>query len=163
MFKRSCSLVNKFIITLGLILVAGCSQDSNPLKAKETDHDHAEAAGFQILNGSDLVVKYEQGVVTGALTLQANQTSPVYNILFIAEDGDLFTPAGDAHTFAWEIANTTIAAMIYAAADGKWQFKLQGVSTGVTTITFKINHNDHADFVGLPVTINVANTVPGNY
>ena len=163
MLKISCSLVNIFIITLVLILVAGCSKDSNPLKEKETDHDHAEAAGFQILNGSDLAVKYELGVVTGTFTLQVNQTSPVYTIRFIAEDGDLFTPEGDAYTFAWEIANTNIAEMIYAAADGKWQFKMQGKSHGTTTIILKINHNDHADFVGLPVTINVNNAAPGSY
>jgi len=162
MLERSLLHTNIYITIFILIIAVGCSQDSNPLKEKETDHDHAEAVGFHILNGSDLVVKYEQGIVTGAFSLQTNQTSPVYNIRFIAEDGDLFTPAGDAHTFAWEIANTTIADMIYVAADGKWQFKLQGVSAGITSVIFKINHNDHADFVGLPVTINVNNTAPGS-
>ncbi len=155
MLARSLFVARIFITIIGLVMVSGCSKDSNPLKTSDTDHDHADAAGFQILNGNDLVVKYEQGRVTGAFSLLVDQTSPVYKIQFIARDGDVFTPEGDAHTFAWEIADSGIAAMHYTKADGKWQFKLQGVSAGATTIIFKINHNDHADFVGLPAPINV--------
>lgn len=143
------------LLILSFSLFATCSKDSNPLKDSESDHNHAEAVGLIITSNGAELARYEKGYVTGDLAVGMNEETSVLTINFIAEDGDVFQPAGDLYSLAWELAAADIAEIKQAANDGKWNFRLAGKKSGTTEITFKILHGDHADFIARPIPIQV--------
>ena len=148
------SILKLSLALLALVLVfAGC--DGNPVKSDE--HDHAEAVGLVITQSGAEIARYEQGAVTGKITVKANEETPLLSVKFIDEhDGDLFVPEEDHYSLAWTIADLSIAEVEQHAEDGKWKFHIKGKAAGTTTIEIKILHDDHADFVSLPITIEVA-------
>lgn len=143
------------VAVLALSLIMGCSNDSNPVKDDDTDHDHAEAVGCVISSSGVELARYEEGAVTGSLNVKVGETTPLLSISFIAEDGDIFQPEDDAYSLAWEVADADLAKIIQHDEDGKWLFHLSGIATGNTEITFKVLHGDHADFVAKPIPVQV--------
>ncbi len=141
-----------FLFALSLIVLV-CNK--NPV---DHDHDdnHAEAVGLVITQSGAEIVRYENGVVTGKITVKAGEETPLLSVQFINEhDGDLFTPDGDHHTLGWTMADELIAELEQHNEDGKWKFHIHGKTTGNTTIEIKIMHEDHADFVSLPIPVEV--------
>ncbi len=139
---------------VSIIFFAGCQND-NPVSNDEHDHDHAEAAGLVITQSGAEIVRYENGEVTGKITVRAGEETPSLSVKFIDEhDGDLFTPDPDHHSLVCEVNDESIA--IYEKQEGSdWSFIIHGVAQGNTQIEIKIFHEDHADFVSLPIPIEV--------
>ena len=142
-------------ILFGFMLITGCSDDSNPVKDDDTDHDHAEAVGCVVSSSGVELARYEKGVVTGTLGVKAGEETALLTIRFIASDGDLFQPDGDHYSLDWELAALDIAEIEQHEEDGKWSFHLVGKKAGATDITLKILHGDHADFVAKPIPVQV--------
>ncbi len=145
-----------FVVLFALSLIVwGC--EKNPV---DDDHDHndahAEAVGLVITQSGTEIVRYESGVVTGQITVKAGEETPLLSVKFIDEhDGDLFTPEEDHYSFDWMIADESIAELEQYDENGKWRFHIHGKTAGNTTIEIKIMHDDHADFVSLPIPIEV--------
>lgn len=145
-----------FMVLFALsIIVLGC--EKNPVDDDhDHDHDHAEAVGLVITQSGAEIVRYENGTVTGEITVKAGEETPLLSVKFIDEhDGDLFTPEEDHYSLGWTIADEAIAELEQHDEDGKWKFHIHGKSAGNTTIEIKIMHEDHADFVSLPIPIQV--------
>ena len=138
---------------VSILFVAGCSDD-NPVNNNE-ESAHAEAAGLVITMDGTEIVRYEEGAVTGNIPVHAGESTSVLSVQFISEeDGDLFTPGTDHHSLVCEVDDESIAT--YEKQEGSnWSFFIHGVTAGSTTIEIKIFHGDHADFVSLPISIEV--------
>ena len=138
---------------VSILFFAGC-KDDNPVNHDE-DSDHAEAAGLIITQDGTEIVRYEEGAVTGNISVHVDESTPVLSVQFISEeDGDLFTPDSDHHSLVCEVAYESIAT--YEKQEGSdWSFFIHGVAAGSTTIEIKIFHEGHSDFVSLPISIEV--------
>ncbi len=146
------SLKTLFVLPLLIIAFSGCEKD-NPVEG-DHDHEHAEAAGMVIAQNNVEIVRYEAGEVSGQMTIKTGETTSILSVQFIDEhDGDLFTPEEDHYVLAWTFADDNIAAIIQDESTDKWEFKVQGIIAGETTVEMKIMHDDHADFVSLPVPV----------
>jgi hypothetical protein len=143
------------VVALSLsIIIFGCDKD-NPVD--EDNHgEHAEAVGLVISQSGAEIVRYENGTVTGKISVAAGEETPLLSVKFIDEhDSELFTPEGEHHSLGWTIADESIAEVEKHEEDGEWMFHIKGKITGNTTIEIKIMHEDHADFVSAPIPIEV--------
>ena len=156
-------LKKQFVLSaLCLALFAvGCGDDDNPVNAHEGE-EHAEAIGLIVRDSGAEIVRYENGQISGEIEVGHGKETALLSVRFIAEDGDLFTPhTEDGFTLAWEIADESIAEVEYHAEDGAWAFHIAGIAEGETTISIKIMHEGHADFVSAPIEIHVSEGGPG--
>ncbi|KAA3655729.1 MAG: hypothetical protein DWQ10_17010 [Calditrichaeota bacterium] len=130
-----------------------CDED-NPVN-DDGDNDHAEAVGLVVLQSETEIVRYENGAVTGEITLKAGEATQL-SVLFINDhDGELFSPDEDHHSLDWTVADQTIADLSQDGITAAWEFQVSGEKVGNTTVELKILHEDHADFVSLPIPIRV--------
>ena len=142
-------------------LVTGCGDD-NPVDPDEGDQTHDEdAVGVLLRQSGEEIARYENGEVEGRVAIGENKQTPLLTTRFIAEDGDLYVPENEDFSLDWEIADPEIAEVVHHEEDGKWRFHIVGKEEGTTTIRVKLNHNDHADFVSLPIEIEVIHDGPG--
>ena len=156
MFRKLSSL---FVLT-ALAFVAGCGDDDNPVHSHE--EEHAEAFGFVMLNSGVPIVTQSEGTLEGEVDVGLEKETPLLQIRFLNEEGERFTPhTEDGYSLGWEEADTSIAKVDWHEGDGDWAFHIVGEGVGKTTITIKINHGGHSDFVSLPFEIHVTEDGPG--
>ena len=140
-------------VLLILVFIAGCG-DSNPV---ESEDEHFEAIGLFAIFETDTIVKYKDGVVQGDFKLGVGTASPIYQLLFLEEDGDIGVPPTDDWSLGWEIGDEMIANVVSTQEDHD-QYKIQftGLKEGQTTIKIQIYHQDHKDFESedLPIIVN---------
>jgi hypothetical protein len=146
------SLPKQYIVVLMLfIAISGCDKD-NPVDPGDEDDDHAEAEGFIITAADSEIVRYENGAVTGAIEVNSGETIISFAVTFLDENDSLFTPDTVHHTLKIDVADTAKIAVRLSASD-PWKFSITGIMAGETQIVIKIFHNDHEDFVSLPVPV----------
>ncbi|MCB2213130.1 hypothetical protein KQI52_13535 [bacterium] len=158
------------LFALLLILPACSEDDDNPVDAGETEH--TEAFGARLLLGETVLAEADGSEVTGSLELTAGVTTELITVQFLDEDGDWFDPADHDHEaapaeenedhdseLALVIADTDIATFTLgediAEATTHWSLTLTGVDAGATTLTVKILHEGHDDYVSptFPITV----------
>ena len=156
MFRKLSSV----IVLAALAFVAGCGDDDNPVDSHE--EDHAEAFGFVMLNSGVPIVTQSEGTLEGEVDVGLEKETPLLQIRFLNEEGERFTPhTEDGYSLGWEVTDTSVAEVEWHEEDGAWAFHIIGESVGETTMTIKINHGGHSDFVSLPFEIHVTEGGPG--
>ena len=156
MFRKLSSV----IVLAALAFVAGCGDDDNPVDSHE--EDHAEAFGFVMLNSGVPIVTQSEGKLEGEVDVGLEKETPLLQIRFLNEEGERFTPhTEDGYSLGWEVTDTSVAEVEWHEEDGAWAFHIIGESVGETTMTIKINHGGHSDFVSLPFEIHVTEGGPG--
>ncbi len=126
-----------------LFLAAGCAED-DPVTPQDT---HEEAIGMALFRGDSLAAAILRGIPSDTLTVGAGNTSEDYNVRFYSESEALFDAHDDGKTFSWEIENVSIVDIVQdSGKEGKFEFRLHGLTPGTTTIEFFILHEGHADF-----------------
>lgn len=157
------------VLMLGLLFVAGCSEDDNPADSSG-EENHLEAVGVRILDGDGMVVAEADGTeLTGSITLGEGLAS-FYSVHFLDPDsGEWFDPEereggheeGEEHTHELVVtATSTDIALITMGEDltdapTEWGFQLTAGSVGETTIRVEIYHEDHPDYSSplIPVVV----------
>ena len=156
MFRKFSSLS----VLVALAFVAGCGDDDNPVDSHE--EEHAEAFGFVMLNSGVAIVTQSEGTLEGEVDVGLEKETPLLQIRFLNEEGERFTPhTEDGYSLGWEVTDTSVAEVEWHEEDGAWAFHIIGESVGETTMTIKINHGGHSDFVSLPFEIHVTEGGPG--
>jgi hypothetical protein len=110
-----------------------------------------------VISNGDTIVKYEDGVVSGEISVTNGTTSSFYYVNFITESGDIGIPPTEEWSLGWIIGNNSIAEAIFSDEDKlQYRFKIEGISAGSTDIVFRLNHNDHKDFesMAIPIVVN---------
>ncbi len=160
------------LFALLLILPACSDDDDNPVDAGETEH--LEAFGVRLLLGETVLVTADGSDVTGTLELTAGVTTDLITVEFLDEDGDWFDPADEdhdheaapaeedhdhEHELALVIADNGVATFTLGEdiddAPSHWSLTLTGVAAGETTLTVKILHEGHDDYVSPEFTVTV--------
>jgi hypothetical protein len=140
------------LILLLLVFISGCG-DSNPVESEDA---HFEAIGLFAIFETDTMVKYIDGVVYGDFKLGVGVDSPVYELMFLEEDGDISIPPTDEWSLGWEIEDNSIATTVSDQENhDQYQIQFSGLKEGQTAIKIQIFHNDHKDFEseGIPLIV----------
>jgi len=141
------------LVALILVLLAGCG-DSNPV---DSEDEHFEAIGLFAILETDTIIKYKDGVVYGDFKLGVGVASPIYQLLFLEEDGDISIPPTDDWSLGWDIDDISIANTVSEQENhDQYQIQFSGLKEGQTTITIQIFHHDHKDFESesIPMIVN---------
>jgi len=143
-------------ILLSTMLAFGLFSCSNP--ASDDDHDeHARGIGIALVSSGQTIATYEnEDPVTGQISVTAGTMTAGIDFMLIDEDGDRYTPDDETHALHFEFADTSVAGIWqHEGEEGGFEFHVQGKSVGSTTLTFTIYHDDHPDFVSVPVPVEV--------
>ena len=127
----------------------------------EHEEEHAEAEGLVILDGPSEVVRQWEGELTGEIAVPVASTTTLFDVWFLAGDGDEFVPEDPDFELRWTVADETIATLEQM---GPWSFQIHGHDAGSTTVSLVIWHDGHADFTSAPIPVEVqtATAAPGN-
>lgn len=143
------------VLLLSLIAIGANSCSDNPATPTQ---EHVEVFGVVIYNSGAEIVRYEKGVVTGEFDVAEGDDTPLLNVRFLDEQGNIIPTdkvADKAFSLRWTVANTAIADVEQHADDGKWNFHIAGKKEGSTSIKIQLFHNDHADFTSKEIPIHV--------
>ena len=130
-----------------------------PVKIEhEADDNYGAPVGYYLIDeesGNTLLTLAESGV-TGALSVNVNETSDHIEVEFFDANGIEFQPAAPPHALLVESSDTNILQITGLEEDEPWAFKIQGVSSGNATITIKLMHDEiiGKEFVPINVTVN---------
>lgn len=130
-----------------------------PVKIEhESDDDYGAPVGYYLIDeesGNTLLTFSESGV-TGALSVNANETSDHIEVDFFDANGIEFQPAVPPHTLLVESSNPNILQITGLEEDEPWAFKIQGVSAGTATLKITIMHDGSVgkEFDPINVTVN---------
>lgn len=120
---------------------------------KHHHDDHAELNGFKLLQNGRIVAQQNGTTVSGAVTISVGTANPVFTVVFVEADGHDYSDFSAEDSLLVEVANTSVAAV--QAGPGRWEFRLNGIAQGTTTITVNLMHSGHKDFESRPVPVTV--------
>ena len=139
-------------------IITSCS---NPVRSSKEGRHEGQAKGVVLFQNRHEIARYENGEVTGKITVATGQETSPITIKFIAKDSDLFQPDESGHFLDWEVHNSSIAKVEHRPEDGIWTFYIIGKSTGSTGVSLKLMHGEgeaaHAHLKTLPIPI-IVNT-----
>lgn len=144
----SIRILSVFLLVLAFGLTA-C--DENPVDDDHDHGDHAEDIEGLILemDGAE-VVRYADTELREGDTLRAavgSETSSI-TVEFLDHDGDHVhaDEFGDEFGLNFVFASSGVAEAVQHAGDGRWSFRLRGISADTTSLSVQLTHNDHPDF-----------------
>lgn len=128
----------------------GCTES-----AVEPD-EHEEPVGVIIsVDGTELLRQIGDTTVKLG-SLRVDSVSSLFEVSFIDDHGDSFTPESDeGFSLSVRIADTTVIGLADPIAPGSWRFRLRGRSVGTTTVRVAVDHGGHADFVSGAIGVEV--------
>ncbi len=134
-----------FAILVLSILFSGCSKDTETINQAE----HFQAIGMVITDASGAVVfSILRGVTNDTLVAPLNARSEAYFVSFYDENEQIIQPPADGDKYlAWEIDDNSFFKIFqHEGEEGGYEFHLDGLKEGVTSLQFFVMHNGHADY-----------------
>ena len=131
------------------LLFAACSD--NPIDG-ETHAD--EAVGFALFVDGTEVYRSTPSTPGDTIRIVQGDTTSLYDVQFVGEDGDLFTPDEEGTSLALIVLDGTVVELGTVEPEG-WRFSLVGRALGSTTVEVLLLHGQHADFrfEGIPIVV----------
>ena len=157
--------INNFkllFLSVVLLFVSACEEHDH-----DHDEEHIDAEGFILeSNGTEIYRQFEGEIVTDNLILSIGDTLDV-SIHFLDHDGEEIEhedEEGEEDELVFEIDDMNIISIEsedheeHAGHDHEHHelaFELIGLSSGATTFTISLMHDDHSDFMSLPIDVTV--------
>lgn len=142
-------------IPMTSLALLSCSEKS-PSVAQE---DHFQADGLVLVNEAfETVVHVWRGKVSDTIHVNAGCVSAHLQIRFLDQDSVLVSPPDEKdHLLGWSFGDSTIAG-IHRHDGDIWDFHVEGLKEGSTTLKLSMMHVDHADFSTplIPVVVDSA-------
>ncbi len=136
----------KFIVIISfLIITVACSKDNETINQA----DHFEAIGTAITDASGAIsVKILRGITTDTLVAPYGARSEAMFIKFYDNNENIIQPPKDADKYlGYEIGDPSLVKVYqHEGEEGGYEFHLDGLKEGKTTIQFFVMHNGHADY-----------------
>jgi hypothetical protein len=137
------------LVFIGVFL-AGCS----------SEHDHADVAGFEIMQNNEVVVSQSGTTITGNLRIVGEGNSLPYTVVFRDPEGKVLEITKEDYTMEVKSASETI---LTTRIQNRWSFILEPRGNGSTTITLSVLHGTHYDFQSRPIPVIVeSDAIPVN-
>jgi hypothetical protein len=140
------------VLLSAALFFVGC--DGNPVDAHD---DHADVEGVSLVASGATLVTVEEAVVSGTIAVAAGSETALIQAKWLDHDGNEVheEDLDAAYTLQVTTADQAVAEIEQHASYGRFRFHVVGVSAGSTTITVKLMHSDHADFLTPPIPVNV--------
>jgi len=146
------------ILSIILLSFFAISCDDNPVK-DDHDNDHYEPTGLVLVqNGAEIAI-YTDGESSGGIEVGVEKETSLISVRFIAEDGDRFVPEGDEFSLELERGDDIFEIEQHEGED--YEFHVIGEVEGNSSLTVKLMHNGHKDFVAAPFEVHVETDGPG--
>ena len=128
------------------LFLAAC--EDNPVH----EEDHAEPVGLIVRADGTETVRVEGNVVTGTFGITEGTLSLEFQLRFLDEDGDEFIPDDPDFSPLALIGDSTVAAVV-RKTPSDWNFQLNGIREGETTIRLGIEHGSHDDYLSPEIQV----------
>jgi hypothetical protein len=144
-------LFNPIRLFSAIVLIMALAACDNPV---EDDDDHADAEALALFLNGEEIVTVAEGVVTGAIALPVGSQTNLITIEFRDHDGDEIhdEDLDDGFSLGWVVGDASIATF---AQEGRWGFRITGVTVGTTQLTLHLLHSGHPDFTTPPIPVEV--------
>ena len=130
-----------------------------PVNVEASENSHGEPIGFVIEDeesGTILAtVNNSDSSIVGSLNIKAGNTSDHMEVTFFDSQNVQFSPNVPPHSLGIELSDSSKAIITGQTVNEPWAFKIQGVSSGQTSISIKLMHDGNVGETFLPLTINV--------
>jgi hypothetical protein len=137
------------LVIIGVFL-AGCS----------SEHDHADVAGFEIMQNNEVVVTQSGTTITGNLRIVGEGNSLPYTVVFRDPEGKVLEITKEDYSMEVKSASETI---LTTRIQNRWSFVLEPRGNGSTTITLSVLHGTHYDFQSRPIPVTIqSDAIPVN-
>ena len=152
-----------FVFSFIILVASACS---DPASSDDHDH-HTDADGLALeLNEVEVYRELEGAVLTNNLTLSVGDTLDL-SVHFLDHDGDEIEhedEEGEEDELASQITDSNIISILMEEHDDDHDeeehhesgFELVGLTSGTTTFTISLMHNNHPDYTSLPISVTVA-------
>lgn len=138
------------LAALAITIMTSCDDDD-----PEVHDDHFETVGLVISVDGTEVLRLQDNQVTGSLALAADGEITC-TVQFILEDGDIETPHGDEVLELSVEVDDAATAEVRDVNSDVYSFVLHGKQEGSAEVTISLLHEGHADYVSLPLPLEVA-------
>ncbi len=156
----------KNYIVIGAVLIAvlmgGCIFDDEKDNPSSSQQNHFEAEGLVLVDSGVRFFHIFQGNIDTTEGKVDTLVVPVgltahWKIKFLDEkEQEIDPPDDEDKRFGWVINDSSVVEM-YRHDNQEWEFHLNGLSVGETTIEFRVMHNDHYDFHTPAIPVSVRN------
>ena len=159
MYMKRLPLIVAVILAL---FTAGCIFDDEKDNPSSEQQDHFEAEGIVLIDSGVRFFHMFRGEIETADGKVDTLVTPVglsahWSIRFLDENEQEIAPPSDENkSFGWVIEDPSIVE-IYRHDNQEWEFHLNGLKAGETTIEFRVMHNDHYDFHTTSIPVSVRN------
>ncbi len=136
------------IAALTLTFMTSCDDDDD----HHVDDEHFEAVGLVISVDGTEVLRLQDNMITGSLTLNVDDAVD-YSVQFILEDGDIEIPHGDEVLELSIEVDDDSRAEVSGIDSEAYSFTLSGKQEGSADLTVSLLHEGHADYVSLPLPL----------
>ena len=144
MINNKIKLLLSYIFIL--ILFFGCKKGDNPVIPQE---DHFHAIGMAIFDATGaLKIKILRGVTSDTLKAEVGKRTDHFSIQFYNSEEKLIPPPTSSEVkLDWKIEDTSLVGVWqHPGEEGGYEFHLDGIKKGKTTIEFYIVHEGHNDY-----------------
>ncbi len=135
-----------------LILINGCSSESDPLTAQS---EHFDPEGWIIRDATtkpilvvwqgEILTEWNGKKISDTLFAPLNALSDHYSVKFLDAGKNIINAPADAdHTFGWNITDTSYLSIVQDSPTD-WAFHIKGKKEGFSSIEFLVKHAGHVD------------------
>lgn len=146
----------KVLVLAGFVVAAGTISGCDWVDS-DGEEEHIRPEGLVLEMNDEEIVTYENGVVTGQITVAVGAETDHIHVHFLDADGEEIEHdhAEDDHDIVFEVGDETIAEVEQHEEDGHDEFHVLGKQVGTTTLRVHIGHGDHFDFSSKNIPIEV--------
>ena len=155
MFKN---FINPLFMFLFIAIIAVSCDDSSPTSLEE----HIDAEGFVLENNETIVYREFEGAITVNELTFTNGNTLELSVHFLDHDGNELEhedEEGEEETLTFDIVDSAVISIVSEDHEEGGEdhhelgFELTGLSAGITTFTFSLMHEGHADYTSLPISV----------
>lgn len=127
-----------------------------PVIIREDTTAYGEPKGIRLSYEEDgtVLASATNSSSTGNITVKKDSLTDHIEVEFFDNQNKYFQPEYPLHTLDYTVANPSIVQILPEAGE-PWVIRVKGLSTGSTTVTFKLIVGGVAEFVSFPISVNV--------
>lgn len=126
-----------------------------PVIVREDTTAYGDPIGLRLSYEDGTVIATASGTTsTGSVDVEKDSLTDHIEIEFYDDQNRYYQPEYPLHTLDFTIANPSIIQVLPEAGE-PWVIRVKGLSTGSTTVTFRLMVAGSAEFVSFPINVNV--------
>lgn len=126
-----------------------------PVIVREDTTAYGDPIGLRLSYEDGTVIATASGTTsTGSVDVEKDSLTDHIEIEFYDDQNRYYQPEYPLHTLDFTITNPSVIQVLPEAGE-PWVIRVKGLSTGSTTVTFRLMVAGSAEFVSFPINVNV--------